>query len=131
MQHGESMNPARHGVARALHAGGVDGVVLPVPTAWPRVLALGVTLVIAGMVTHWVISNGSPKVRSSNTLVPVEVGTPKRSRNPDEARMNPAIATIPSTPLMYFFDLNISKATTKESTMRSEERRVGKECRSR
>jgi hypothetical protein len=33
-----------------------DGVVLPVPTAWPMVLALGVSLTIAGMVTHWVIS---------------------------------------------------------------------------
>ncbi|MGA3048362.1 MAG: hypothetical protein ABSD67_17140 [Terracidiphilus sp.] len=33
-----------------------DGVVLPVPTAWPVVLALGITLTIAGMVTHWVIS---------------------------------------------------------------------------
>lgn len=56
MQHDESMNPARHGTARALHDHGVDGVVLPVPTPWPMVLALGVTLVIAGMVTHWVIS---------------------------------------------------------------------------
>lgn len=33
-----------------------DGVLLPVPTAWPMVLALGVALMIAGMVTHWVIS---------------------------------------------------------------------------
>lgn len=33
-----------------------DDVVLPVPTAWPMVLALGLTLTIAGMVTHWVIS---------------------------------------------------------------------------
>jgi hypothetical protein len=33
-----------------------EGVLLPVPTAWPMVLALGVSLVIAGMVTHWVIS---------------------------------------------------------------------------
>jgi hypothetical protein len=33
-----------------------DGVLLPVPTAWPMVLALGVTLMITGMVTHWVIS---------------------------------------------------------------------------
>jgi hypothetical protein len=33
-----------------------DGVLLPVPTAWPLVLALGVSLMIAGMVTHWVIS---------------------------------------------------------------------------
>jgi hypothetical protein len=29
---------------------------LPAPTAWPIVLALGISLVIAGMVTHWVIS---------------------------------------------------------------------------
>ncbi len=33
-----------------------EGVVLPVPTVWPLVLALGVSLMIAGMVTHWVIS---------------------------------------------------------------------------
>jgi len=33
-----------------------DEVVLPVPTAWPMVLALGVSLMIAGMVTHWVVS---------------------------------------------------------------------------
>src|SRR5580693_5228636 len=33
-----------------------DGVVLPVPTVWPMVLALGVSLAIAGMVTHWVVS---------------------------------------------------------------------------
>jgi hypothetical protein len=33
-----------------------DGSVLPVPTAWPMVLALGIALTIAGMVTHWVIS---------------------------------------------------------------------------
>lgn len=33
-----------------------DGVVLPVPTIWPMVLALGVSLAIAGMVTHWVVS---------------------------------------------------------------------------
>src|ERR1700691_5189035 len=34
----------------------LDGVVLPVPTAWPMVLGLGIALVIAGMVTHWVVS---------------------------------------------------------------------------
>ena len=33
-----------------------DGVVLPVPTVWPMMLALGVSLAIAGMVTHWVVS---------------------------------------------------------------------------
>jgi len=33
-----------------------DEVQLPVPTAWPMVLALGVSLMIAGMVTHWVVS---------------------------------------------------------------------------
>ena len=31
-------------------------VQLPAPTAWPMVLALGISLMIAGMVTHWVIS---------------------------------------------------------------------------
>ena len=29
---------------------------LPTPTIWPFVFALGVSLLIAGMVTHWVIS---------------------------------------------------------------------------
>lgn len=31
-------------------------VQLPAPTAWPMVFALGVSLMLAGMVTHWVIS---------------------------------------------------------------------------
>lgn len=35
---------------------GADVVLLPVPTPWPMVLALGIALVAAGMVTHWVIS---------------------------------------------------------------------------
>jgi hypothetical protein len=29
---------------------------LPAPTVWPMVMALGITLLITGMVTHWVIS---------------------------------------------------------------------------
>lgn len=33
-----------------------DAVVLPVPTPWPMVLSLGVSLLVAGMVTHWVVS---------------------------------------------------------------------------
>lgn len=31
-------------------------VQLPAPTAWPMVFALGVSLMVAGMVTHWAIS---------------------------------------------------------------------------
>ena len=31
-------------------------VQLPAPTAWPMVLALGIALMVAGMVTHWAIS---------------------------------------------------------------------------
>jgi hypothetical protein len=31
-------------------------VQLPAPTAWPIVLALGISLMLAGMVTHWAIS---------------------------------------------------------------------------
>jgi hypothetical protein len=31
-------------------------VQLPAPTAWPMVLALGISLMLAGMVTHWIIS---------------------------------------------------------------------------
>jgi hypothetical protein len=56
MHHDDSMSPARHDVSPALHAGAPDSVVLPVPTAWPMVMALGVTLLVAGMVTHWIIS---------------------------------------------------------------------------
>ena len=48
-QHG---NPVKHAAQAAHH----DGVLLPVPTPWPVVLALGVTLMVTGMVTHWVIS---------------------------------------------------------------------------
>ena len=45
------------------HHGSEDGheqllgtVQLPAPTAWPMVLALGISLMLTGMVTHWVIS---------------------------------------------------------------------------
>jgi hypothetical protein len=33
-----------------------DAVVLPLPTPWPMVFALGVCLLVAGMVTHWAVS---------------------------------------------------------------------------
>jgi hypothetical protein len=42
---------AQHG-----HAHQADTVHLPEPTAMPMVLALGISLLITGMVTHWVIS---------------------------------------------------------------------------
>jgi hypothetical protein len=38
------------------HAKMTGAVILPAPTAWPFVLALGIALMLAGMVTHWVIS---------------------------------------------------------------------------
>jgi hypothetical protein len=38
------------------HAAPTGTVQLPAPTAWPMVLALGISLMLAGMVTHWVIS---------------------------------------------------------------------------
>jgi hypothetical protein len=39
------------------HHGQPTGTVqLPAPTAWPMVLALGISLMLAGMVTHWAIS---------------------------------------------------------------------------
>lgn len=50
--HDEATKPAGH----AIEHDGVEGVLLPVPTAWPMVLAVGVTLMITGMVTHWVIT---------------------------------------------------------------------------
>jgi len=52
MRHNDLMNPTQG----ALQHDGSDDVVLPMPTAWPMVLALGISLAIAGMVTHWVIS---------------------------------------------------------------------------
>ena len=38
------------------HSQPTGAVQLPAPTAWPMVLALGISLMLAGMVTHWVIS---------------------------------------------------------------------------
>ena len=38
------------------HSQPTGTVQLPAPTAWPMVLALGIALMLAGMVTHWVIS---------------------------------------------------------------------------
>ena len=38
------------------HAAPTGAVQLPAPTAWPMVLALGISLMLAGMVTHWAIS---------------------------------------------------------------------------
>jgi hypothetical protein len=40
----------------AEHAFRTDSVILPAPTAWPIVLALGLSLMVTGMVTHWAIS---------------------------------------------------------------------------
>ena len=37
-------------------AGGVESIPLPSPTAWPMVLALGVTLCLAGLITHAIIT---------------------------------------------------------------------------
>jgi hypothetical protein len=47
---------ARHDVLVHDHTVPTDRIQLPAPTAWPMVLALGISLMIAGMVTHWVIS---------------------------------------------------------------------------
>jgi hypothetical protein len=38
------------------HSQPTGTVQLPAPTAWPMVLALGISLMLAGMVTHWAIS---------------------------------------------------------------------------
>jgi hypothetical protein len=45
----------RHGPSDD-HALPTGTIQLPAPTAWPMVLGLGVALMLAGMVTHWVIS---------------------------------------------------------------------------
>jgi hypothetical protein len=38
------------------HSQPTGAVQLPAPTAWPMVFALGISLMLAGMVTHWAIS---------------------------------------------------------------------------
>jgi len=38
------------------HSQPTGTVLLPAPTAWPMVLALGIALMLAGMVTHWALS---------------------------------------------------------------------------
>src|ERR1700754_969958 len=38
------------------HSQPTGTVQLPAPTAWPMVLALGIALMLAGMVTHWAVS---------------------------------------------------------------------------
>ncbi len=53
MQEGDSMQHAGQGHG---HPHRFDEIVLPAPTPWPLVLAFGLNLMIAGMVTHWVIS---------------------------------------------------------------------------
>ena len=50
------MEGSTHGHGPTDHTQPPNPVQLPSPTAWPMVLALGISLVIGGMVTHWVIS---------------------------------------------------------------------------
>jgi hypothetical protein len=38
------------------HAQPPEGIDLPAPTAWPMVVALGITLAFAGLVTHAAVS---------------------------------------------------------------------------
>jgi len=55
MRDDQMANPNQGGAAyQGMH--GAGEVALPVPTAWPMVLALGVSLAVAGMVTHWSVS---------------------------------------------------------------------------
>jgi hypothetical protein len=53
MQDSDLTNQTTPDPEHVLHT---DSVILPAPTAWPMVLALGLSLMITGMVTHWVIS---------------------------------------------------------------------------
>jgi hypothetical protein len=53
MQEGNLM---QHATPDSAHALRDDVIILPAPTPWPMVLALGLALLITGMVTHWVIS---------------------------------------------------------------------------
>src|ERR1700749_682230 len=70
------------------HEHRLDTIVLPAPTPWPMVLSLGISLLVAGMVTHWVISllGGILSLRATwgwffdifpheqHVAVPIEVG---------------------------------------------------------
>lgn len=53
MQEGSFTHQQTHG---GEHTHDANAVILPAPTAWPFVLSLGIALMLAGMVTHWVIS---------------------------------------------------------------------------
>ena len=50
------MEGSTHGSGATNHMQPAKTVQLPSPTAWPMVFALGVSLIIGGMVTHWAIS---------------------------------------------------------------------------
>ncbi|HXC95382.1 MAG TPA: hypothetical protein VNU92_06750 [Edaphobacter sp.] len=50
------MEGSTHGSGATNHTQPAKTVQLPSPTAWPMVFALGVSLIIGGMVTHWAIS---------------------------------------------------------------------------
>jgi hypothetical protein len=52
----EEADVTEHSGATNDHAQRSGSVQLPAPTAWPMVLGLGISLMLAGMVTHWVIS---------------------------------------------------------------------------
>ncbi len=52
---GEVGGAHRHGTMND-HTQPTGTIQLPAPTAWPMVFALGVSLMLAGMVTHWAIS---------------------------------------------------------------------------
>jgi hypothetical protein len=48
---GVKQDPFNNGVATRL-----ESILMPSPTAWPMALALGLALMIGGMLTHWTIS---------------------------------------------------------------------------
>jgi hypothetical protein len=47
---GNTQNQVVTGVAT------VENILMPAPTAWPMALALGIALLIGGLLTHWVVS---------------------------------------------------------------------------
>ena len=48
---GSTQNQVVTGVAAT-----VETILMPAPTAWPMALALGMTLLVGGLLTHWVVS---------------------------------------------------------------------------
>src|ERR1035438_6851950 len=89
-------------------------VMLPAPTAWPFTLALGLALIFAGMLTNMSISILGAVLYLSGAVGWFREVLPHERHVRVPAEPEAETGTVPA-----------------REVMRSEERRVGKECRSR